>query len=507
VLEARAESTAQADKALYEKTCEFCVKKFFSENSYQNHLSSKKHKAREAQGVRRKTAAPDDASSVMSSTFSLGQPLPRKPGVDDEDEDDSDEVDTQAEEEFAEVVEGLQNASLSDSRPSPVKRPTNPRAVAAAAHVSPGPSESKNERGSGAVTPTPRDRNVFHSHRCFFCDYQSPTIPLNAHHMEKFHGMVIPERDYLVDLEGLLNHLWARIFEKHTCLTCGKEKRAAGEEKKKGQAVVDHMNDARHCTIPYSTEAEQLDIGEFYDFRSTYSSGEEDEDEEMGDGEAGGGAKLGAERSQTRMAEEGEEVDDEGWETDSSATSFDSDELTAVPADDRQRQYERLGKSSHHSHTDPRHHHMADGWHSHAHKHGHGAHAVFHDEYELHLPSGKSVGHRQWNRYYRQNLHNYPTPEERAERQAIEAARQDGEEMAVDSEEDSANQGPHGRELVLPRGHGGLVGVTNQNREKVRRSVLKSRTNEQAHAKNQDYARNKTLNNNERYYYRYTRGG
>jgi len=437
----------------------------------------------------------------MGSTFSLGQPLPKKQGIDDE-------VDSEAEEEFAEVVEGLQKASIAETRPSPVKRPSNPQAAIAAAHVTPGPSDN-NDGGSGTTTPTPDDgekSKPFVPQECFFCEYMSPTLPLNAHHMEKFHGMVIPERDYLVNMEELLKHLHEKIFKYSTCLACGKT--FAG--KNKTEAVVSHMNDIRHCTIPFTTEEEQLRIGKFYDFRSTYSDEEdaEDEDEEMADAETKGGAKLEARRSETLTANAREDVNEDGWETDSSATSFDSEELTSVPVDDRQRQFERLGKSSHHSHADPRHHHMADGWHSHAHKHGHGAHAVFHDEYELHLPSGKSVGHRQFNRYYRQNLHNYPTPEERAERLAIEAAG--GDDMDVDGQSDASGSNEHqprGRELILPRGHGGLVGITDQKKESVRHAVMKSRTSQQVHKKKEDYVRSKVLNNNGRYYYRYTRGG
>lgn len=41
------------------------------------------------------------------------------------------------------------------------------------------------------------------------------------------------------------------------------------------------------------------------------------------------------------------------------------------------------------------------------------------DDLELHLPSGKILGHRSQSRYYRQNLHGYPTLSERAEQRAL----------------------------------------------------------------------------------------
>src|SRR5665811_735046 len=75
----------------------------------------------------------------------------------------------------------------------------------------------------------------------------------------------------------------------------------------------------------------------------------------------------------------------------SSESSLDSADLTAVPLDERTHQYEKLHQHPHHSHTDPRSHHNKDGWHSHAHKHNH---AAFYADYELHLPSGRTAGHR-----------------------------------------------------------------------------------------------------------------
>jgi len=43
--------------------------------------------------------------------------------------------------------------------------------------------------------------------------------------------------------------------------------------------------------------------------------------------------------------------------------------------------------------------------------------AVFYDEHEMHLPSGRVAGHRSLKKYYRQNLHSYPTAAERMEQQ------------------------------------------------------------------------------------------
>ncbi|KAK3998296.1 C2H2 type zinc-finger-domain-containing protein [Cladorrhinum sp. PSN332] len=434
VLQARAATTEQAEKAGFERACETCNKNFYSENSFRNHLSSSKHKAKAAYLASKGSAKVADDASSMS--FSLGEPA-RTDSV----------VDSDAEEEFNEVVEGIKNTNLQEGG-SPVKRPSNPSLSAAAQHQTEHPVS---EDESSATTPTTATPAATQSttvgparspQTCLFCNYESPTPALNVNHMEKIHGMFIPEKQYLVNLEGLLNHLQERVFDLNECLTCYKVKANT-------YAVQTHMRDKSHCQIPYTTEDEQLEIGDFYDFRSTYSDGEEDEDgweDEEEEDVNGGGAKLGAKRPGKVTTEDGDEVmeEDESWETDSDASSLDSNDLHAVPAENHYHQYDRLAKHPHHSRDTARAHHQADGWHSHSHK---PARAVFYDEYEMHLPSGRSVGHRSLNKYFRQNLHNYPTPEERAERLAIEAAEEENK-MDVDEEEMDPRQR---RQLALRR--------------------------------------------------------
>lgn len=470
VLQARAQSTAEADKAFFERVCDACEKTYYSENSFQNHLLSQKHRAREAKGPQ-PAGVPDEASSVMSSTFSLGDPVHAKAG-------DDESLDMAVEEEFNQVIEGLQKTQVSHTRPSPVKRPSNPPP----AHG----NSSDKERDSNSATPTPPQPDpATLLQQCLFCRYQSPTVALNAHHMERFHGMVIPEKEFLVDLDGLVKHLSSKVYEGLQCLTCGKTKANAF-------AVQTHMRDVGHCTIPFTTEREQLDVGDFYDFRSTYSDGEEDEEEEEGESKE---KKLGVKRS-TKLTHENGEVaggEDEGWETDSSASSFESEELTAVHADHP----ERSAKG---------HHHQPDGWHSHAHK---GTRAVFFDDYELHLPSGKSVGHRSLNKYYRQNLQNYPTPEERAERLALEngEAGEDGEGEGEAGDGTVATRGQNKSRAVIPRGEEGVLGITDQKRQALRREMRKGRDVQKAAIERRDLRLGKSHNNQKNYYYRYDGGG
>jgi len=244
-----------------------------------------------------------------------------------------------------------------------------------------------------------------------------------------------------------------------------------------------HMRDKGHCKIPFDTEDEQLEIGDFYDFTSTYSDVEE-EDEEMTD----------KPRESRRTAENGEDqdmADADGWETDSSASSLDSADLTAVPLDQHYHQYEKLDRHPHHSSQDPRPHRNRDGFHSHAHKH---AHAVFYSDYELFLPSGRSVGHRSLNKYYRQNLHSHPSAEERQSQLAIEAARQveGGEE---DQQVATRGDGERGRALVS-RANGGLgmIGVSDQKKREVKAVEKRARKLEQQEKRRFQWGNNKQAN-------------
>ena len=484
VLQARAATTAEADKVHFERICEACQKTYYSENAYQNHLSSQKHKANLSSSGQR----PDDeASSVVSSTFTLGDPVPAVR---------RDSYDSDVEQEFNQVVEGLHRTKISQGelRPSPVKRPSNPQPTS-----DENPSAA-NGRESNSTTPVQSQSGPSWTlTSCIFCNYNSPTVPLNAHHMERFHGMFIPEKEYLVNLDGLVEQLQQRVHDDHECLYCGKIKSTVF-------GVQTHMRDKGHCKIPFGSESEQLAIGDFYDFRSTYSDEEEDSDSEDADAETNtnGGAKLGARRAAKVTGEDGEAVDAEGdgWETDSSASSLDSDDLTGVPAEHHVHQYERLEKHPHHSKHDPRHRHQVDGWHSHAHKH---VHAAFHDEYELHLPSGKSVGHRSLNKYYRQNLHNYPTAEERAERQALEESKADDDSDAGEDNQLTVTDGRN--RAIVPRGARGMAGVSDKGRRIAKRSEQRGRTQEDNDMKRKDYAYGKKLNNQKNYYYRYERGG
>ncbi|KAK2627158.1 hypothetical protein QTJ16_003124 [Diplocarpon rosae] len=464
VLQAQATSTAAANKASYEKTCTVCVRTYFSKNAYQNHVGSQKHRAKLAAA---EGTTIDDASSVISSTFSLGEPATVEVPIDSD-----------AEEEFNDVVEGIKKANLKEGTGA-AGRPSRPHHPA------------KSEEAAESTAASDEDITLeIALKRCLFCNYDSPSIELNAAHMERIHGMFIPERTYLVQLDGLIGYLYEKITEFHECLYCGKLKPTVF-------GLQTHMRDKGHCKIPFDTEDQQLEIGEFYDFTSTYSDVEDesgDEDELPGKKQSGG-VKLGAKRHPKLDKDGDENMDGDGWETDSSESSLDSDDLTAVPAG-RKHQYEKLDQHPHHAHDDPRPHRNKDGWHSHAHKH---THAVFYSDYELHLPSGRTAGHRSLNKYYRQNLVNHPSAAERQEQLAIQAnasSEQEQDERIIRLKERE-----RGRALVS-RANGGLgmAGVTAEKRKEVQ--ALETRSRKVAERASRQYQWHVNKQNNSQKHFR-----
>ncbi|KAJ6127209.1 Cytoplasmic 60S subunit biogenesis factor REI1 [Penicillium sp. IBT 18751x] len=375
VLAAKATTSQAAAKASFEKTCHACQKTFFSENSYQNHVKSAKHKQREA-----RLSKEGDAASVMSSTFSLGEPV--KP---------HDEV--------SHVTDGLQSATIQEDE----------------------------EAGDEDM-----HKEEFSTARCLFCRVDAVDVHTNVEHMKKKHGMFIPEWEYLADLDGLIKYLHRKINENFECLYCHAiRNNAAG--------CRAHMNDKGHCMIAFETEEEQIEIGQYYDFRSTYT---DNEDEEMADSpDKNGGVKIS-------------DGDDEGWETDASSVDDEEEEI-----DSNRKQP-----------------------------------LVYQDEYELHLPSGKSVGHRSLAKYYRQNLHSHPSPDERAARQL---AIENGEIEADEEKPRGRNQ--HRALITRANGGTGMIGATEEQKQTVLTSERRERTRALRH-ENRYVARVQRTNNNQKHF-------
>ncbi|EMG48113.1 REH1 Cytoplasmic 60S subunit biogenesis factor REH1 [Candida maltosa Xu316] len=94
---------------------------------------------------------------------------------------------------------------------------------------------------------------------CFYCGANNHEIENNIKHMFSKHGLYIPERSFLVDVEGLLEYLSEVVSLDHECLVCG-------FEGKNLESIRQHIVSKGHCKIPYETKEEKLAVAEFYDF-------------------------------------------------------------------------------------------------------------------------------------------------------------------------------------------------------------------------------------------------
>ncbi|CAO2655589.1 Nn.00g043920.m01.CDS01 [Neocucurbitaria sp. VM-36] len=499
VLANKASAAATAAKASFEKSCSACQKTYFSENAYNNHLNSQKHKTNvvKAGGSAHLDDAASVSGSMTSSAFSLGESMAESDIT----------VNGDAEKEFSEVVDSMKKTTLDQSAPV-TRRPSRPHHSAAEVRpehpLSPtatNESAVDDDKSSVATSTKPPTDPLLD---CLFCNYKSPSFSLNVTHMGRFHGMFIPEKEFLVEPEGLVKYLHDKIHINNECLKCHKILHTAS-------GIQTHMRDRGHCMIAFETDDELVEVGEFYDFRSSYPDAaefEEMEDEsDDSSSTTGGGVKLGARREtvtttadDAAMSSNNEE--DEGWETDSTVSSVPTDEITAVPID-RSHRHKSLNKSRHHTHADPRPHRAADGFHSHAHS---TPHAVYYDDYELHLPSGRTAGHRSLNKYYRQNLRNYPGVAERmenAQRRLTNGSAEDEDEdgdVDMDGEDGQQPQDGRGRQLITRANGGmGMIGVSDAKKAEIR-AVEKREQRRAERTKNRYQAGNEKRGNFQKHF-------
>ena len=113
-------------------------------------------------------------------------------------------------------------------------------------------------------------------------------------------------------------------------------------------------------------------------------------------------------------------------------------------------------------------------------------------DHELRLPSGRILGHRSLSRYYRQNLHSYPTAAERAATLAITAAE------AADGENPIPSQ-PERQLTTRGRGELGMICVGEFERRALMATEKKA-LKQEAKAKNENEWRVNKESNHQKHY-------
>ncbi|KAI9473053.1 C2H2 type zinc-finger-domain-containing protein [Coemansia mojavensis] len=227
LLAQQAKAAEDSKRAEFSAECSVCKKAYSSENAFNNHLNSKKHKENEARMLQ---------AMDVESTKHDAESERRK----QEREIKKQLTSATTEEEVAKLIEKKKATALR----------LNPDAD------------------------------------CLFCTHKSESFEANLDHMTKEHSLFIPDLEYLVDLRGLIKYLADKISVANVCLYCN----GRGRVLHSLEAVRKHMLDKGHTKIAYDTEIDILEISDFYDFSSTYPDAAEhngSEDVDMFDGVSG----------------------------------------------------------------------------------------------------------------------------------------------------------------------------------------------------------------------------
>ncbi|KAJ3285980.1 hypothetical protein HDU79_006909 [Rhizoclosmatium sp. JEL0117] len=223
-LETQAAKNSQDQaKQGFSATCQCCKKTYSTENGYANHLASKKHK---------------DAQIAWDKAQAEGKNLTKK-------------------------------STAESSTPSTPKIPW--RVQLATAQTEDSLNAVIDAKIATAIHLNP------HSD-CLFCTHTTTSIEENLKHMAVAHSFFVPDLEFLVDMEGLLKYLGEKISVGNVCIFCNGKGRALHSL----EAVRKHMTDKGHCKVEYENGGE-LELGDFYDFSSTWDGDEEELGEDWED--------------------------------------------------------------------------------------------------------------------------------------------------------------------------------------------------------------------------------
>lgn len=154
---------SNADQAEKTQICEVCRKKFNSQKQYENHLASKAHKKKleskdKTVVLNKKSTSTEDISSKNEGNMS---------------NNNEEKIETDSEIESLDSDEWLEDSKY----------------------------------------------QVYESN-CLFCDHHSRTLMNSVKHMLKKHSFFVPDLEYCVDLNGLLEYLEQKICIDFKCIWC-----------------------------------------------------------------------------------------------------------------------------------------------------------------------------------------------------------------------------------------------------------------------------------------------
>lgn len=187
-----------------------------------------------------------------------------------------------------------------------------------------------------------------------FDQHRSDTLEANVEYMQMKYGFFLPDKDCLVDLEGLLGYCHEKIKLGHYCLYCEKVFPT-------WQGCQQHMINKEHCKVRYE-EGFWDELDPFYDFRK--------HNNEFMRNDHDNGVMSDA-SSMDVDVHNGDSEEEDGWEDISD--DDDNDDQSKEIYEGYEREIARFGLNV-----------TALG--------------------ELIFPDGRVVGHRALRRYYKQRL-------------------------------------------------------------------------------------------------------
>eukprot|EP00730_Choanoeca_flexa_P012420 TRINITY_DN4257_c0_g1_i1.p1 TRINITY_DN4257_c0_g1~~TRINITY_DN4257_c0_g1_i1.p1 ORF type:complete len:422 (+),score=122.07 TRINITY_DN4257_c0_g1_i1:90-1355(+) len=228
--------------------CAICNKKFNSQNALDTHLQSKKHKLKAAKPQRKRTTS--GGNPLIDAAHQ--QPLK-------EQQIKYAELQRKIEEEYAQEQKAeVDERSAHTAEIDEIEQKLSTTTVE--------PSTTTVSNTDTQEEDKTHEEPILELVDSIFDTYRAETFEENLEYMSQQHGLFIPNIEYVSDLEGLVRYLQLKVGNYFTCLSCNKRFTDL-------EGVRRHMADKGHKHIDYSEDG-QLELGDFYDFSSTYPDDE-----------------------------------------------------------------------------------------------------------------------------------------------------------------------------------------------------------------------------------------
>ncbi|KAF7458288.1 zinc C2H2 type domain-containing protein [Cryptosporidium felis] len=108
-----------------------------------------------------------------------------------------------------------------------------------------------------------RQQDAYRPTYSYFDGTIHPTAEECFEYMRRRYSFVIPDRDYLVDFDGLAQYLGEKLFEGHICLYCDRVFSSL-------MGVRDHMISLGHTMLGTHLDVQKEELERFYNYSSSY---------------------------------------------------------------------------------------------------------------------------------------------------------------------------------------------------------------------------------------------